>query len=294
MRREQRLEVFGGLVMSLKERLERLGRWSVTEVRHVTHRLGLTWKGWCALGASVLALVAAMTVLGGVSEDVTQHNGLASSDPSHLRFFTDHRPGFLVQSAHIATDLGNAAVLALLVIGAGLLLWRRGLPVVAAAAPAFALGVTALLSDVAKRLVDRGRPPVPLRLLVEGEPSFPSGHAANSAAVYLTLGLVIAVFVLRSPLSRVAVVAGAGLVAGAVGTSRLVLGVHWPSDVLAGWALGTSIALVTTLAATLFVLLKPTTLTPRPGWLHRAALVLYRVLTYERHAPRRRPRLQAA
>jgi len=280
--------------MSLKERVERLGRWSVTTARHLAHRLGLTWQGWCVLGASILALVTAVTVLGGVSEDVTQHNGLASSDPSHLRFFTDHRPDLLVRAAHITTDFGNAAVLALVAIGAGLLLWRRGLPVVVAAAPALALGVTAFLSDLAKRLVDRGRPPVSLRLLVEGEPSFPSGHAANSAAVYLTLALVLAVFVFRRPLVRVAVVAGAGVIAGAIGTSRLVLGVHWPSDVLAGWALGTSVALATTLAATLLVLLKPTKLTPPPARLQRAGLVLYRALMYERHVPRRRPRLQAA
>jgi undecaprenyl-diphosphatase len=235
-----------------------------------------------------------MTVLGGVSEDVTQHNGLASSDPSHLRFFVDHRPGLLVHSARIATDFGNAAVLAFVAIAAGLLLWRLGLPLVMAAAPAFALGVTALVGDVTKRIVDRGRPPASVRLLVEGEPSFPSGHAANNAAVYLTLGLVLAVFVFRRPLSRVAVIAGAGLIAGAVGISRLVLGVHWPSDVLAGWALGTSIALATMLAATLLVLLKPTKLTPPPGRLHRATLVLYHALTFERHVPRHRPRLQAA
>jgi len=280
--------------MSLTERLERLGRAGVTKARHVSHRLGLTWQGWCVLGASILALLAAMTVLGGVSEDVTQHNGLARSDPAHLRFFTDHRPDALVHISRIVTELGTAAIVAGIAIGAGFLLWRRGLPIVAAAAPAFALGVTAFLGELTKRLVDRGRPPVSLRLLVEGEPSFPSGHAADSAAVYLTLGLVLAVFVFRRPLSRVAVVAGAGMVAGAVGISRLVLGVHWPSDVLAGWALGASIALATTLAATLLVVLRPTKPTRPPRRLHRAALLLYRVLTYERHAPRRRPRLQAA
>lgn len=280
--------------MSVSARLERFGRWCVTEVRHVSRRLGLSWQGWCALVAAILALVATMTVLGGVSEDVTQHNGLASTDPSHLRFFTNHRPDVLVHASRVVTELGSAPIVAAIAIAAGLLLWRRGLPVVMAAAPAFALGVTAFLGDVAKRLVDRGRPPVSLRLLVEGEPSFPSGHAANSAAVYITLGLVLGVFVFRRPLTRVALVAGAGVITGAVGTSRLVLGVHWPSDVLAGWALGASVALATTLAATLLVLLKPTKPARPPGVIHRGALVLYRGLMYERHAPRRRPRLQAA
>ena len=58
-------------------------------------------------------------------------------------------------------------------------------------------------------------------------------------------------FVFRRPIAGVLVVASAGLIAGAIGTSRLVLGVHWPSDVLAGWALGFSVALAVTLGASL-------------------------------------------
>jgi membrane-associated phospholipid phosphatase len=260
----------------------------------MSHRLGLTWRGWCALGGGIVALGVAVIVLGGVSEDVTQHNGLASSDPSHLRFFTDHRTGLLVQAARIASDFGNVAILALVAIGAGLLLWRRGLPVAMAAAPVFALGASALLADAAKRLVDRGRPPVPLRLVVEGDPSFPSGHATDSTAVYLTLGLVLAVFLFRRPLIRIAVVAGSGAVAAGIGASRLVLGVHWPSDVLAGWALGAAVALGVTIAATLLIGLMPTDPTPPRSWLPRAAVLVGRVLTLERHPTRRRASLQAA
>jgi undecaprenyl-diphosphatase len=65
------------------------------------------------------------------------------------------------------------------------------------------------------------------------------------------MAILLAVFVLRRPIARVLVVASTGLIAGAIGTSRLVLGVHWPSDVLAGWALGSSVALAVTLSASL-------------------------------------------
>jgi undecaprenyl-diphosphatase len=242
----------------------------------------------------MVALGVAVVVLGGVSEDVTQHNGLARSDPSHLRFFAEHRPGLLVQAARIASDFGNVAILALVAIGAGLLLWRRGLPVAMAVAPAFALGASALLADVAKQIVDRGRPPMPLRLVVEGDPSFPSGHATDTTAVHLTLGLVLAVFVFRRPLVRIAVVAGSGALAAAIGASRLVLGVHWPSDVLAGWALGATVALGVTIAATLLIGLMPTDLKPPRGRLSRAAVLVGRALTLERRPTRHRARLQAA
>jgi membrane-associated phospholipid phosphatase len=278
----------------VRDRIGQLRSWFATDARRVSHRLGLTWRGWCVLGAGVIALGVAVTVLGGVSEDVTQHNGLARSDPSHLRLFTEHRSDWLVQAARIASDFGNVAILALVAIGAGLLLWRRGLPVAIAAAPAFALGAAAAVADATKRLVDRGRPPAALRLVVEGDPSFPSGQATDSAAVYVTLGLVLAVFVFRRPLLRVVAVVGSATLAAVVGTSRLVLGVHWPSDVLAGWALGAAVALGVTIAATVLVGLMPTDRTPPRGWLRLATVLIGRVLTLERHPTRRRAGLHAA
>lgn len=280
--------------MSARSVVGQFASWFAAEARKMSHRLGLTWRGWCVLGSGVIAFGVALMVLGGVSEDVTQHNGLASSDPSHLRLFTDHRTGLLVNSSRIASDFGNVAILALLAIGAGLLLWRRGLPVAMAIAPAFALGAAALLADTTKRLVDRGRPPAPLRLVVEGDPSFPSGHATDSTAIYLTLGLVLALFIFRRPLTRFAVIAGSAVIAAAIGASRLILGVHWPSDVLAGWALGAAVALGVTIAAALLLGLMPTNPTPPRSRLRRAATLVGRVLALERDTTKRRAILQAA
>ena len=65
--------------MKAPARLVDLARWCATSVDRMRAWLGLTWRGLFALVAAIAALVAMVTVLGGVTEDVTQHNGLASS-----------------------------------------------------------------------------------------------------------------------------------------------------------------------------------------------------------------------
>jgi undecaprenyl-diphosphatase len=280
--------------MDVSARLIGLARWCATGVDRTRAWLGLTWRGLCALGAGMVALAAAVMVLGGVAEDVTQHNGLATSDAAHLRFFTDHRPDLVVNAARIVTDLGGVFVLALIAVAAGLFLWYRGVPLVATAAPAFALGVGATLADIGKQVVDRARPGVGLRVIAEGEPSFPSGHATDSTAVFLTLGLVLAVFLLRRPLARLATTAASGLLVAAIGVTRLVLGVHWPTDVLAGWALGASAALTVTIAATLVTRAVPPGAQSADGRVRRAAHGLGQLLTTARSPAHREGKLRAA
>lgn len=100
-----------------------------------------------------------------------------------------------------------------------------------------AVGGGAGISYALKFLYDRPRPSLLPAEALPADPSFPSGHAALAAVVYLTLGLLLARTVPRRRL-KVYVVALAVALALAVGVSRLYLGVHWPSDVLAGWTLG--------------------------------------------------------
>jgi membrane-associated phospholipid phosphatase len=108
-------------------------------------------------------------------------------------------------------------------------------------AAGFAL--TSALDQTLKWLVARRRPPLPFLTAVRGA-SFPSGHAAESLFVFYYLWIVFQASIFwrkRDPLSQIArellSIVLAGLPA-LIGYSRVWLGVHWPSDVLAGWAIG--------------------------------------------------------
>jgi membrane-associated phospholipid phosphatase len=245
---------------------------SIIESFHLTRRAVV------AVIAAVVAVGTTVMVFAKSTDDVSEHNGLSIGDPSRLRFFIDHRNGALVHAAKTVTTFGAAPILAVLAVAAAGFLWWRGAPFAAAIAPGLALGVAGAVAGIVKTAVDRARPPISVRLLTETEPSFPSGHASDSAAFYLALALAVAVFVFRRPIARVAVVAVGALAAGLVGTSRLVLGVHWPSDVLAGWALGMSCAVAVVLVAALAARLEP----PERHSDLRASI--YRVL-YVRRSP---------
>jgi membrane-associated phospholipid phosphatase len=197
--------------------------------------------------AALGTIFGALLLLGDLTDDVSEHNGQTLHDASRLDFFTDHRPHLLVSAAKVVTDLGAVSVLAVLAIAISVLLWRRRIPLVLALAPLVALAVSATCVAIMKSVIGRARPPVGLHLVSERDASFPSGHATDSTALFLTVGIVLAAFVLRRPLARVLVVAGAALLVGAIGVTRLVLGVHWPTDVIAGWSLGFAIALAVTL-----------------------------------------------
>jgi len=226
-------------------------------------RLHLGWTAVVALLFGFAALAASLVALGGVTEDVTQHNGLSRSDASHLGLFIRHRSDVLVHAAKLLTDVGAVPVLLLLAMAGTLMLWYRGLRLGVALAPVVALGVAGATVGAVKNIVGRSRPPVSLHLVSERDASFPSGHTTDSTAMLLTLALVVAVFLFRRPIMRALTVAASVALAGGIGVSRLVLGVHWPTDVLAGWALGMSIALIVTMAAAVVGRALPGAGTPR-------------------------------
>lgn len=109
--------------------------------------------------------------------------------------------------------------------------------------PARAAGVTlAMVSGVLalsalKGVFSRARPDPAFAALVQDGLSFPSGHASMSAVFYLSVGLLLAQRHGRRPERAFLIATGVAL-ALLVGTSRVMLGVHWASDVLAGWAFG--------------------------------------------------------
>jgi undecaprenyl-diphosphatase len=139
----------------------------------------------------------------------------------------------VLATARIFTFFGEPTVL----IGAGvavaLWLWHAGhrhLPLVLVAIVALGRG----LSEAQKYWVARVRPDLEPHLVVVRTSSFPSGHATSSMIFYLTLALVLTA---GTRWHRVAVV-GAILLSILIGTSRVMLGVHWPSDVIGGWSFG--------------------------------------------------------
>lgn len=144
------------------------------------------------------------------------------------------------------TALGSYAVLTLVtLIAVGFCAvirhHRAALLIVAAS-----LGGLALNSTL-KDLFARTRPDTLLHLTEVSTASFPSGHAMLSATIYLSLAAIIAQLTARHK-ARLYILGTALLLTGVVGISRIYLGVHYPTDVLAGWAVGSSWAICCWLA----------------------------------------------
>jgi undecaprenyl-diphosphatase len=144
-------------------------------------------------------------------------------------------PGWLTEAIRDLTALGSYSVLGLMVVGALGYLLLIGKRVMALLVLIAVIGGS-LVSSILKELFSRPRPDLAHAAEVFTA-SFPSGHALVSTVTYLTLGVLLA-RVQRSGRVRVYIIGMAVLLALVVGLSRLYLGVHYPTDVLAGWCLG--------------------------------------------------------
>jgi undecaprenyl-diphosphatase len=213
------------------------------------HRISGAPAALLAFARSEAVLLAAMAVIAGsalgfigiadaMAEGDTRafdwavlrmlHPGPDEADPAGPAWFDAAVADF--------TALGSISVLSTLSLGVAgfLVLMRRSLE---ATLLALALGGALALSEVLKAIFGRDRPPDAWRAIDAVNASFPSGHALLSAVVYLTLGAMLARSVAQRAL-RVYVMVAAILLAILVGLSRAWLGVHWMSDVLAGWCAG--------------------------------------------------------
>jgi membrane-associated phospholipid phosphatase len=146
-------------------------------------------------------------------------------------------------TGRIAQYLGGVYLLVAAVVGH--LLLGRQYPA-AALVLASALGGL-LVSHLLKGFYDRPRPALVPHLARVSTPSFPSGHAMLSAAVYLTLGALLARLV--GGWAKLYLVAVAVVLTLLVGVSRVYLGVHYPTDVVAGWSAGSAWAILCWLTA---------------------------------------------
>lgn len=220
---------------------------------------------WLGIGSIVLWLVVAVTVMlarlrrgerpplvalitTGIAavlfaayslfvDGVADPGPLAAADAPVLNWMIAQRDGgnldkVMIEISNVGGTLGMSLLAA---AGAAVLLWlrhiREATVVVVAGAGA------AVLVEGFKALNARDRPPVATQLVYESSYALPSGHSLSSIVVIGILA-VVAAAMLRSTLGRALVGVLAVAAVGAIGVSRLYLGVHWLTDVLAGWSLG--------------------------------------------------------
>jgi undecaprenyl-diphosphatase len=150
-------------------------------------------------------------------------------------------PQWLMEVAQDITALGGRTVLIIVilsVVGYLALERRHG----AMWLVAIAAGGGGLLSTAMKYLFARGRPDVVPHLVAVASPGFPSGHSMLAGVLYLTLGALLARFAARRR-TKAYILTVTILVTFLIGSSRIYLGVHYPTDVLAGWCAGLAWAL---------------------------------------------------
>ncbi|MBC8131080.1 MAG: phosphatase PAP2 family protein [Rhizobiaceae bacterium] len=212
-----------------------LARWTS---RHV--------EGWTALR---LLLVAAAIWGFAVLADEMMEGETHAFDTwllLALRDATDpanpYGPGWLREMVRDVTGLGGIGILTLVTLAAAGFLWIEGKH------RSLFLMVTAvfsgfLMSTLLKTGFDRPRPDLVPHGSITYTASFPSGHAMLSAVVYLTLAVLLARVQTRRRV-KLYILSVATLLTIVIGMSRVYLGVHWPTDVMAGWAAGSAWALM--------------------------------------------------
>lgn len=149
--------------------------------------------------------------------------------------------GWLDEVMRDVTALGGVAVLGFVVATLSGYLWligqRRSMLFLL-----ISVGLGLLISQGFKHIFDRPRPEIIEHGSYVSTASFPSGHSLMAAAIYLTLAVLLA-RVLEPRRLKIYVISVAIVLVLSIGASRVYLGVHWPSDVVAGWVIGTGWAL---------------------------------------------------
>ncbi len=203
---------------------------------------------------AIVLLSAAAWIFIELAEEVTEGEAIPFDETLLLALRSPDDPAvprgpvWLQEVMRDVTALGGYTIVSLITIATVAYLWmarqgRAAVFVVASVAGAL------FWITVFKLGFDRPRPDLVPHIMDVRSPSFPSGHSAAAASVYLTLGVLVARFQSRRRL-QLFFIGLAVSVAVLVGISRVYLGVHWPSDVVAGWTLGGGWALCCWLAAT--------------------------------------------
>ncbi len=205
------------------------------------------WRAWVqrrtdpstatglALTAAVGVMIAGGVVIAALTYLIRGNETLRSIDSSAAQWGHDHASYWSTRAIYWVTNLADWPTVSLLGIAILLYEWRRApsrylLPFILVVVLGDKLITTAI-----KQLVDRARPELNPIAETLG-PSFPSGHSSTAAAFYAGLALIVTRR--RSARVRALLAGAAGGIAVAVASSRVLLDVHWLSDVIAGVFLG--------------------------------------------------------
>jgi len=210
-------------------------------------RILSAWRSESSLLRSVLVIAVLLITFSLIAEEVMEGEPLAFDRTVLLAFRQPSNPSVpigppsLHEAARDVTALGSTIVLGIVlfaVVGYMFIARKRAEAWLMLGA---VLGGVAL-NNILKFSFARPRPDLVAPAARVFTPSFPSGHATMSAITYLTLGALLAHTHASRPM-RIYFMSLAALLTVLVGLSRVYLGVHYPTDVLAGWCIGTAWAM---------------------------------------------------
>ena len=150
-------------------------------------------------------------------------------------------PKFFYYPMYVITEMGDAVgiiaitAVVLIVSALGKKFFTVGLPV------ALTVIISRIINITLKNIIDRPRPE--FKVLQAGESSFPSGHAQNNMALYIAILLAMLIFVNSPKLKTILKISLIALPI-IIGVTRIYFGVHYISDVVAGWSMGAFVAIV--------------------------------------------------
>ena len=217
-------------------------------------RRALRIAGTELAAVSALFVVAAgLAIFANLAEDMREGEGQAfdqavlSALRPHASLSDAWGPGWLEEAAGDLTSLGSIAVLTLfaMIVILFLFLQRKRL---SALLLMVGLGGGVMLSEGLKSVFERDRPPEVYRAVETINASFPSGHALLSAVFYLSIAVMLTRAFPRRRFKVYVLGVGVSLTL-IVGLTRIYLGAHWTTDVLAGWSVGSAWAMTTWLVA---------------------------------------------
>ena len=239
------VDVFAALARASSPAAQRVASWSSAHLAFVVF--------------AVTALVVMVALVEGVEtvyEGVVGRNGLTAIDQPVLDAAITLRSPGLDSAVTAFTDVGGPVGMPILaLVAVAIITWRRRrwtpivLTVIAAAG-------SLAMTIVGKNVVDRARPPASLAVPpLEVSPSFPSGHTLN-ATVLTTVVVYLILIETTAAWQRTLTVSVGTLFVLTMGLSRVFLGHHWLTDVLAGWLIGLAWALAVITAHRLWLTLR--------------------------------------